>query len=79
MRTLLPPGRLNDNKSRIAYRGAIPGAMDLGAEVFDGKIEIFWVPDTFVVVLYHYHLDGPIPIPIGFLSTDPDHLAIART
>ena len=46
--------------------------------MLDGKLEIFWVPDSFVVVLYHYHLDGPIPIPIGFLSTNPDHLAIAR-
>jgi hypothetical protein len=78
VRTLLPPGRIPDQKSRLAYQGAIPGALDLGAEVLDGKLEVLWVPDSFVVVLYHYHLDGPIPIPIGFLSTNPGHLAIVR-
>jgi hypothetical protein len=35
-------------------------------------------PETFVIVLYHYHLDGPISIPIGFMSTRPEHLAAAR-
>jgi hypothetical protein len=78
VRTLLPPGRLPDQRSRIAYRTAIPGAVDLGADVLDGKVEVFWVPETFVIVLYHYHLDGCIPIPIGFMSTNPEHLAMAR-
>ena len=52
--------------------------MELAAEVLDGKTEVFWVPGGFVVVLYHYHHDGPIPIPIGFVSMHPEHLAIAR-
>jgi hypothetical protein len=78
VRTLLPLGRLPDQRSRIAYRTAIPGAIDLGADNLDGKVEVFWVPETFVIVLYHYHLDGSIPIPIGFMSTKPEHLAIAR-
>ena len=78
VRTLLPPGRLPDQRSRIAYRTAIPGGIDLGADIMDGKAEVFWVPETFVTVLYHYHLDGPISIPIGFMSTKPEHLATAR-
>lgn len=78
LRTLLPPGRVLDQRRRIAYRAAIPGAMELSAEVLDGKTEVFWVPGVFVVVLYHYHHEGPIPIPIGFVSTHPEHLTIAR-
>lgn len=31
-----------------------------------------------MIVLYHYHVDGPIPIPIGFMSTNAAHLAAAR-
>ncbi len=78
VRTLLPSSRLPDHRSRIAYRTAIPGAIDLGADILDGKAEVFWVPETFVIVLYHYHVDGPIPIPIGFMSTNAAHLAAAR-
>jgi hypothetical protein len=78
LRTLLPPGRVPDQRSRSAYRAAIPGAVELADEVFDGKTEMFWMPGVFVIALYHYHLDGPIPIPIGFFSTNPNHLAIAR-
>jgi hypothetical protein len=36
------------------------------------------LPETFVIILYHYHLDGPISIPIGFMSTKREHLATAR-
>ena len=78
LRTLLQPGRVPDQRSRIAYRTAIPGAMELASDVLDGKTEVFWVPGVFVVVLYHFHLDGPIPVPIGFFSTNAEHLAIAR-
>lgn len=78
LRTLLPPGRVPDQRSRIAYRAAIPGAMELAGQVFDGKTEILWMPGVFVTVLYHFHIDSPIPIPIGFLSTNPKHLAAAR-
>jgi hypothetical protein len=50
----------------------------LDRTVFDGKVEVLWVPNRGVCVLYHYHLDHPIAIPIGFVSSNPVHLKAAE-
>jgi hypothetical protein len=76
--TIVSSSQVLDPKLRAAYRAAIPGGVDLDTTVLDGKIELFWVPGELVVVLYHYHADHPIPIPVGFISTHPDHLSRVR-
>lgn len=78
VRVLLPPGRLLDHKAVMAYRESLPGAISLSRTVLDGNVEILWVPDKFVCVLYHFFSYHAIPIPIGFVSSEPKHLKIAE-
>jgi hypothetical protein len=49
----------------LAYRESVPGAVSLNRTVLDGNVEILWVPDKFVYVLYHFYSDHAIPIPLA--------------
>ncbi|MGA2605881.1 MAG: hypothetical protein ABSH01_00320 [Terriglobia bacterium] len=49
-----------------------------GGEILGGKCELFLVPNKFVVVLFHYTHDYPIPIPLGFVSSDTGRVETAR-
>ena len=78
VRVLLPPGRLLDHKAVMAYRDSVPGAITLSRTVLDGNVEILWVPDKFVCVLYHFFSDHAIPMPFGFVSSEKHHLEAAE-
>lgn len=44
----------------------------------DGKLELLLIPGLMVCVLFHFHLEHqPIRVPIGFISSELEHLKIA--
>lgn len=44
----------------------------------NGNLELLLIPERLVCVMYHFHLaHQAIAVPIGFMSSHPDHLRAA--
>jgi hypothetical protein len=61
-----------------AYRDSFPNAFATSGSCLGSKIEILLVPDVVVCALYHYHVDHPIAVPIGFMSVLPEQIEKAK-
>lgn len=78
VRTFVQPGRITDRQSLRAYADAVPHGVGLTRAVLDGNVEVLWIPDVFVCVLYHYQTEHAIPLPLGFFSSAPAQLEAAK-
>lgn len=75
------PGRSQVTKERaFKYRDLFQYLFSMDTCFMDGKLELLLIPEIMVCVLFHFHLEHqPISIPLGFISSEPEHLEIAST
>ena len=74
---LFQMGKGSSAELYYTYRDTFSKLYGTSAQLLGGNIEIFLLPQRFVCALFHFHQDHPISIPIGFISSDPVHLAAA--
>ncbi|ECA7283029.1 hypothetical protein EO268_07570 [Salmonella enterica subsp. enterica serovar Schwarzengrund] len=74
-------GRNNAAKDRaFKYRDQFQYLFNLDICLMDGKLELLLIPGLIVCVLFHFHLEHqPVSIPIGFISSEVEHLKIASS
>lgn len=49
-----------------------------GGEILGGQCELFLMPGKFIVALFHYAQEYPVPVPFGFISSDAGRIETAR-
>lgn len=78
---VLISGRNNAAKDRaFKYRDQFQYLFNLDICLMDGKLELLLIPGLMVCVLFHFHLEHqPVSIPIGFISSEVEHLKIASS
>lgn len=76
---VLISGRNHSAKERaFKYRDQFQYLFNTDICLMDGKLELLLIPGLMVCVLFHFHLEHqPISVPIGFISSEQEHLKIA--
>ncbi|HEB1543783.1 TPA: hypothetical protein ACQC5M_002618 [Escherichia albertii] len=74
-------GRNHAAKERaFKYRDQFQYLFNLDICLMDGKLELLLIPGLMVCVLFHFHLEHqPVSVPIGFISSEVEHLKIASS
>jgi hypothetical protein len=65
-------------RERLTIHREFPRLLGSSITLLNGNLELLIVPELLVCAMYHFHLaHQAIPIPIGFISSHPDHLRAA--
>lgn len=80
IRVVVPGDRRSARERLSVYWDLFPRLFGAEVSLMNGNLELLLVPDLLVCALFHFHLaHQPIAIPIGFLSSHPDHLRAASS
>jgi hypothetical protein len=73
------PGDHRSSRARLSvYWDQFPRLLGADVSLMNGNLELLLVPGLLVCAMFHFHLaHQPIAVPIGFMSSHPDHLRMA--
>jgi hypothetical protein len=75
IKVLLQMGNLPDHEFMKVYCESFPLVYASSGSALKGKVELFMVPGQLVCAIYHHYVEeSPLTIPLGFVSSRPDHL-----
>jgi hypothetical protein len=75
---VLPTERNTNRERAFVYQDQFSRLLTAEVALMDGSLEIFVVPNILVCAMFHFHLaHQAVAIPIGFLSTEPEHIIAA--
>ncbi|CAN5468567.1 hypothetical protein BH10PSE16_BH10PSE16_04560 [soil metagenome] len=78
MRVVVPGDRRSSRERLSVYWDQFPRLLGADVSLMNGNLELLLVPGLLVCAMFHFHLaHQPIAIPIGFMSSHPDHLRVA--
>lgn len=78
LRVIVPGDRRSARHRFSVYRDQFPRLLGADISVMNGNLELVLVPERVVCAMFHFHLaHQAVAIPIGFLSTHPDHIKAA--
>lgn len=80
MRVVVPVDRRSSRERLSVYWDQFPRLLGADVSLMNGNLELLLVPGVVVGAMFHFHLSHqPIAIPIGFISSNPDHLLAASS
>ncbi len=75
VRVVVPGDRRTSRERLSVYWDQFPRLFGADISLLNGNLELLVIPDRLVCAMYHFHLaHQAIAVPIGFLSSHPDHL-----
>lgn len=79
VRVVVPGGDRRASRERLSvYWDQFPQLFGTEISLLNGNLELLLIPERLVCVMYHFHLaHQAIAVPIGFMSSHPDHLRAA--
>lgn len=78
VRVVVPGDRRSSRERLSVYRDHFPRLLGADISLMNGNLELLFVPKLLVCAMFHFHLaHQAIAIPIGFMSSHPDHLRAA--
>lgn len=78
VRVVVPCDRRASRERLQVYLDQFPRLFGADISLLNGNLELLLIPERLVCVMYHFHLaHQAIAVPIGFLSSHPDHLRAA--
>lgn len=78
VRVVVPGDRRSSRERLQVYLDQFPRLFGADISLLNGNLELLLIPERLVCVMYHFHLaQQAIAVPIGFLSSHPDHLRAA--
>ncbi|MGE8158985.1 hypothetical protein ACQKRQ_02390 [Paraburkholderia sp. NPDC080076] len=78
IRVVVPADRRSTRERLSVYWDLFPRLFGADVSLMNGNLELLLVPDLLVCALFHFHLaHQPVAVPIGFMSSQPDHLQAA--
>ncbi len=78
VKVLLQRSDADDRHYTKTYSSTLPEVYGTTASAFDGRLELFLISGKMVCALFHYQLQHPVTVPIGFISKAPDPLSVAE-
>jgi hypothetical protein len=80
LHVIVPAPRQSPRERLSVYQDQFARLLAADMTLMDGNLEILLVPDVLVCATFHFHLaHQAVAIPIGFMSSSPDHIAAAST
>jgi hypothetical protein len=78
MKVLIQAPRMDDREVANVYENTFPSLFITTTSIMSGRVELLLYPGRVMCALYHYRVENsPMAIPIGILSSNPEHLARA--
>lgn len=78
VRVVVPGDRRLARERFSVYWDQFPRLLGADVSLMNGNLELLLVPERLVCAMFHFHLaHQAIAIPIGFMSSHPDHLRAA--
>ena len=75
---VVPGDRRASRKRLSVYLDQFPRLFGADISLLNGNLELLLIPERLVCAMYHFHLaHQAIAVPLGFLSSHPDHLRAA--
>lgn len=75
---IVPCDRRSSRERFSVYWDQFPRLLGADIPLMNGNLELLLVPDLLVCALFHFYLTHQaVAIPIGFVSSHPDHLRAA--
>jgi hypothetical protein len=78
VRVVVPGDRRLARERFSVYWDQFPRLLGADVSLMNGNLELLLVPERLVCAMFHFHLaHQAIAIPVGFVSSHPDHLRAA--
>lgn len=78
LHVIVPTPRQSPRERLSIYQDQFTRLLAVDMSLMDGSLELLIVPNVLVCATFHFHLaHQAVPIPIGFMSSAPEHIATA--